>query len=120
MFLFEAAGERRPVAEVAQSVTAVEFGGVFPVLDKRTVDAGVDGHIALHDFEDGQHIGIDHADVYIAGQGGDGEHIDIRVAKGEHNCLRVIDAGVCINNQLHFLVALSLGRLSVTIICRVV
>ena len=23
-------------------------------------------------------------------------------AKGEHNCLRVIDAGVCINNQLHF------------------
>ena len=81
---------------IAQAVAAVEFGRILPGLDQRAVDAGVDGHVAVHDFEDGEDVGVDLADVDIAGEGGDGEDVRGRVLQGEHDGLGVIDAGVCV------------------------
>ena len=101
VLVFEAARQGRAVLEVAQPIAAVELGRVLPLLHQRPVDAGVDRHIAIHDLQDGQDIGIDLADVHIAGQRGDAEHIDGRVAKRQHDGLRVVHAGVGVNNQLH-------------------
>ena len=98
MLVFQAARQGRAVLKVAQPIAPVEFGGILPFLHQRPVDAGVDRHIAPHDLEDGQHIGIDLADVHIAGQRGDGEDIDGRVAKRQHDGLGVVDAGVCIDD----------------------
>ena len=55
-------------------------------------------HIAPHDFQDGQDIGIDHADMHIAGQCGDAEHLNGRVGQRQHDGLRVIDARVRIDD----------------------
>ena len=97
MFILQLSRQCRTVAVATQSIAAMEFSGVFPRLDERTVATGVHRHIALHDFQNGQHIGVDLADMHIAGQGGDADDIHARLEKRQHDGLSIVNASIGIN-----------------------
>jgi hypothetical protein len=72
---------RRRISAIAQTVLAVEPFGVDVFAQKRLFRARKDGHAGATEFSDVERVAGSLGDAYVAGDDGDGAHVDIRGAQ---------------------------------------